>query len=186
VGVAGADINDVDIVALYKPWRSPASQDADRDQDGWVSLNELYDYVIDKVREQNPHQTPSRDVEMQGELYLARRSRPVSTPSPLPPELHEVIEHPLVSIRAGAVQELARLLHGRHAGLALAAKLALERLADDDSRMVAAAAEAALATRRQRRGPGHGPRRCRAVPRRVVERLRAGRYAGPGRSVGCR
>jgi len=25
VGVAIADINDVDIVALYKPWRSPAS-----------------------------------------------------------------------------------------------------------------------------------------------------------------
>jgi len=123
-----------------------ATGDADRDQDGWVSLNELYEYVFDKVREQNPHQTPSRDVEMQGELYLARRSRPVSTPSPLPPELHEVIDHPLVRIRAGAVQELARLLHGRHAGLALAAKLALERLADDDSRMVAAAAAAALAT----------------------------------------
>ena len=26
--------------------------DADRDEDGWVSLNELYDYVFDKVREQ--------------------------------------------------------------------------------------------------------------------------------------
>jgi hypothetical protein len=122
-----------------------ATGDADRDQDGWVSLNELYDYIFDRVREQNPHQTPSRDVEMQGDLYVARRSRPVSTPSPLPSELHEVIDHPLARIRAGAVQELARLLEGRHAGLALAAKMALERLAHDDSRMVAAAAEAALA-----------------------------------------
>ena len=43
-----------------------ATGDADRDEDGWVSLNELYDYVFDKVREQTPHQTPSRDVEMQG------------------------------------------------------------------------------------------------------------------------
>jgi Pyridine nucleotide-disulphide oxidoreductase len=37
-----------------------ATGDADRDQDGWVSLNELYDYVFDRVREQNPQQTPSQ------------------------------------------------------------------------------------------------------------------------------
>ncbi|TCN37210.1 caspase domain-containing protein [Kribbella orskensis] len=120
--------------------------DADRDQDGWVSLNELYDYVFDRVREQNPHQTPSRDVEMQGELYLARRSRPVTAPAALPPELQQVIDHPLAGVRAGAVQELARLLNGGHAGQALAARIALEHLADDDSRNVASAANAALTT----------------------------------------
>jgi hypothetical protein len=52
-----------------------ATGDADRDEDGWVSLDELYDYVFDKVREQNPHQTPSRQIELQGELYLARSGR---------------------------------------------------------------------------------------------------------------
>ncbi|MEV0288407.1 caspase family protein [Kribbella sp. NPDC050820] len=121
-----------------------ASGDADLDQDGWVSLNELYDYVFDRVRERNPHQTPSRDVEMQGELYIARRSRPVTVPAPLPAELRELIDHPLATVRVGAVQELAGLLQGRNAGLALAARVALERLADDDSRSVAAAATAAL------------------------------------------
>ena len=38
------------------------------------------------------------------------------------------------------------MLRGRHAGLALAARVALERLASDDSRMVAAMATAALST----------------------------------------
>jgi hypothetical protein len=52
-----------------------ATGDADRDEDGWVSLNELYDYVFDRVHEQNPNQTPSLEVEMQGELYVARNPR---------------------------------------------------------------------------------------------------------------
>jgi hypothetical protein len=118
--------------------------DADRDQDGWVSLDELYDYVFDKVRERNPHQTPSRDVEMQGDLFIARRRHPVTTPAALQPELLQAIDSPLAGIRAGAVQELARLLRGGHAGRALAARRALEDLTHDDSRQVSAAAAAVL------------------------------------------
>ena len=62
-----------------------ATGEADRDEDGWVSLDELYDYVFDRVRERNPHQTPSRDVEMQGDLYLARNPHPRATPPAAPP-----------------------------------------------------------------------------------------------------
>jgi uncharacterized membrane protein len=118
--------------------------DADRDQDGWVSLDELYDYVFDKVRERNPHQTPSRDVEMQGDLFIARRRHPVTAPAALPPELLQAIDSSLAGIRTGAVQELTRVLRGGHAGRALAARLALENLAQDDSRQVSAAAAAVL------------------------------------------
>jgi Caspase domain/WD domain, G-beta repeat len=119
--------------------------DADRDQDGLVGLDELYDYVYDKVRAVTPNQTPGKwTFGMEGELYIARRSHPVTTPAPLPPELVQAIDSPLAGIRAGAVQELAAVLRGRHAGMALAARLALERLTDDDSRAVAAAATATL------------------------------------------
>lgn len=69
-----------------------ATGEADRDEDGWVSLNELYDYVFDRVREQNPHQTPSRDVQMQGELYLARSQRRRIRPLPIPADLQAPVD----------------------------------------------------------------------------------------------
>ena len=119
--------------------------EADRDQDGMVGLDELYDYVYDKVRAVTPNQTPGKwTFGVEGELRIARRSRPVTTPSPLPPELQQAMESPLAGIRGAAVQELAAVLHGSHAGMALAAHLALEQLTNDDSRTVAAAATAAL------------------------------------------
>ena len=122
-----------------------ATGDADRDLDGLVGLDELYDYVYDKVRDVTPNQTPGKwTFGLEGELYVAYRSRPVTTPVALPPELQEVMDHPIASIRAGAVQELERMLQSRNAGRALAANFALQRLADDDSRTVAAAATAAL------------------------------------------
>ena len=119
--------------------------EADRDQDGLVGLDELYDYVYDKVRAATPNQTPGKwTFGVEGELYIARRARPVTVPAPLPPELQQAIDSPLAGIRAGAVQELAGVLRGRHAGMTLAARLALEQLTGDDSRAVAAAAAAAL------------------------------------------
>ncbi|HZO68988.1 MAG TPA: caspase family protein [Kribbellaceae bacterium] len=120
--------------------------EADRDQDGQVSLDELYDYVYDKVRVVTPNQTPGKwTFGVQGDIYVARRARPVTTPVPLPSELQQAIDHPIAGIRVGAIQELARLMRSQHAGLALAARLALEQLAEDDSRAVIAAASEALA-----------------------------------------
>jgi hypothetical protein len=120
--------------------------EADRDQDGQVSLDELYDYVYDRVRVTTPNQTPGKwTFGVQGGIFVARRARPVTTPAALPSELQEAVDHPIATVRLGAVQELARLLGSRHAGLALAARLALEHLADGDSRVVAAAAAQALA-----------------------------------------
>jgi hypothetical protein len=131
--------------------------DADRDQDGQVALDELYDYIYDKVRTVTPNQTPGKwAFGVQGELVIARRARPVTAPVPLPPELQEAIDSPLAGVRGAVVQELARLLHGKHAGRALAARLALERLTGDDSRTVASAAATALSAQVQQQ-PEQGP-----------------------------
>lgn len=120
--------------------------EADLDQDGQVGLDELYDYVYGRVREVTPKQTPGKWMfGVEGELYIARRGRPVTTPAPLPSELQQAVEHPLPSVRMAAVSELERLLTGGHAGRALAARLALERLSGDDSRTVSSAAEDVLA-----------------------------------------
>ena len=69
-----------------------ASGEADRDEDGLISLNELYDYVYDRVRERNPKQTPGRDVELQGELYLARSRRRRVHALPIPADVSAALK----------------------------------------------------------------------------------------------
>jgi hypothetical protein len=121
------------------------SGDADRDQDGFVGLDELYDYIYDRVQEVTPNQTPGKwTFGIQGELHIARRRGSATKPAALPEGLQQALDQPLGGIRLGAVHELERLLGARDAGLALAARQTLQRLRDDDSRAVAAAAAAAL------------------------------------------
>jgi hypothetical protein len=76
------------------------------DEDGRISLDELYEYVFDRVREKNPHQTPSRSVDLQGEVYLARSRRRKITPAPVPEDLQRAIRSPNAYTRRGAVAEL--------------------------------------------------------------------------------
>jgi hypothetical protein len=126
--------------------RGLKSGEADRDRDGRVSVDELYDYLFDEVRRVTPNQTPGRwNFEVQGDLLIARS--PAVRPATLPLELQQAVEHPLVRIRLAAVEELERLLTGGHAGLALAAREALGLLAEDDSQRVRAAATSVLAAR---------------------------------------
>jgi uncharacterized caspase-like protein len=119
--------------------------EADLGDDGWVSLDELYDYVYDRVTDETPKQTPGKwTFDLQGEILIARNPRWVMKPVELPLELQQAIESPFAGVRAGAVRELDRLLRGSHPCLALAAHAALTRLVDDDSRMVSTAAAASL------------------------------------------
>jgi hypothetical protein len=121
-----------------------ATGDADRDEDGWVSLNELYNYVFDRVREQTPHQTPSRDIEMQGELYLARSRRRRIHPLPIPADLRAAMTDPNMFTRIGAVSELRTRLASDNLPAAAGAHDALAEIVRTDIQYVAEAAAAAL------------------------------------------
>ena len=111
--------------------------EADVDGDGHVSVDDLYDYVCRRVRERSPNQTPGMAGDVRGQIVLARSPRRPE----LSPELAAAVDSNLAGIREGAASELGRLLAGP---LAAAARAALERLADDDSRRVSAAALTAL------------------------------------------
>src|SRR6201996_3377542 len=121
-----------------------ATGDADRDEDGWVSLNELYEYVFDAVQDRNPNQTPSRQVDMQGELYLARSQRRRIQAAPLPADLQAAMTDQNMYTRLGAVSELQARLHGENLAAAAGAYNALAGLAND-IRYVAEPAAAAVA-----------------------------------------
>ncbi|MFJ1763475.1 caspase family protein [Amycolatopsis sp. NPDC088138] len=119
--------------------------EADRDEDGWIALGELYEYLFDRVRERNPKQTPSRDIEMQGELYLARSRRRRIKPSPIPADLAAAIEAENPFTRLGAVAELRRRLTSSNLEVAVGAFEALKVMSSTDVQHVAEAAEDARA-----------------------------------------
>lgn len=121
-----------------------ATGDADQDEDGWVSLDELYDYVLDKVHDQNPHQTPSRQVDLEGHLYLARSRRLRIRLAPIPADLQAAIANADMYARLGAVGELRSRLASDDLPVAASAYEALAELARNDIRGVAEHAAAAL------------------------------------------
>ena len=127
--------------------------EADRDEDGLVSLGELYDYVFDRVREQNPRQTPGRDVEMSGEVYLAKSRHKKVRPLPIPEAIVAALREPDPTYRRGAVVELRDRLGHPDLGVALGALEALEAIARSDTKSVADDAAAVIAAAAPRVSP---------------------------------
>ncbi len=119
--------------------------EADTDADGLITLDELYEYVYEKTLAETPRQTPAKwSYKVQGNIVLAQNPNPVVKVVPLPADLLQAIDSPLAGVREGSIKDLQHLLQGGDRGLALAATLALQKLAADDSRRVSSAAMAAL------------------------------------------
>jgi molecular chaperone DnaK len=121
-----------------------ATGEADRDEDGWVSLNELYDYVFEAVRARNPNQAPRRQVDMQGDLHLARSRRRRIRPAPLPPDLQAAIADSNLYTRRGAISELRSRLDSDNLPAAVGALQALTEVARTDIQYLASLASTAL------------------------------------------
>ena len=171
--------------------RGLATGAADRNRDGWISIDELYDFAYDEVRAVTPSQTPGKWVfDVQGDLFVARsRIEPPADEVALTPELLSASVSPFAHVRAGAVQELGALMHGPDEGLAAVARATLEKLALDDSSRVGAAVarifgDPADGGHRGARAAGAGgsPSPCS----RRAPGSRTGRRAGARRRPGAR
>jgi hypothetical protein len=131
--------------------------EADLDADGNVSLDDLYEYVYRHVREQNPHQTPKKAAELQGELHLAhsRRGRIKIVAIPSPPTLRTALNSDEVLTRQGAVLELRKRLRHTELPVAEGARQHLEDIARNDIQQIADLASDALSEIRLAPSPDH-------------------------------
>src|SRR4029077_10617622 len=81
---------------------------ADKDADGVVTVDELYDYVRENVVTTTPRQTPYKWSYLQrGAIVLAQN--PFATPSVLPVEIEEALNSKLSGLRLEAVGHLEEL-----------------------------------------------------------------------------
>ena len=131
--------------------------EADLDADGNVSLDDLYEYVYRHVREQNPHQTPKKAAELQGELHLAHSRRPgikiVAIPSP--PSLRAAMNSDEFLTRRGAVTELCTRLRRPEVPVAEGARQHLAEVAQNEVQPLADQAADALREIRLAPSPDH-------------------------------
>ncbi|MGW0291276.1 caspase family protein [Streptomyces tuirus] len=122
--------------------------EADLDADGNVSLDDLYEYVYRHVREQNPHQTPKKAAELQGELHLAhsRRGGIKIVAIPSPSALQAALDSDEFLRRQGAVTELCKRLRRPELPVAEGARQHLGEVAHDEVQPLADLAAEALST----------------------------------------
>jgi formylglycine-generating enzyme required for sulfatase activity len=119
--------------------------EADRDGDGRIRVDELYDYTYEQVVHLTPKQTPGKwSYKQQGNIILRENLKIHEVkPAPLPSDLLEALSQPSSFMRSSGVQELIRLLDGKNLGLARAAEEKLREIAagDDSLRLRKTASE---------------------------------------------
>jgi len=149
---------------------------ADEDDDGQITLDELYGYVYRQVLSETPRQTPKKwSYKQQGNLVIARNPHP-GRKIALPDHLQKALESDFRPTREGAILELQRYLDGSHAGLARAAERTLEKIsAEDDSHKVRRLAAEILADFRRDRSQ-------ESLPVQPPVRSREASKARPSRS----
>ena len=113
---------------------------ADIDEDGDISIDELYEYIYDRVRERSRDQTPGKSGAGHGEIVIGRSPHQSS----LPAALRQALGHPLAPVREAGIDELARVRPMADPARAASIDEALRRALNDGSSRVRLAAEAVL------------------------------------------
>jgi hypothetical protein len=156
---------------------------ADTGGDGYVSVDEAYDFAYRYVLSSGAAQTPQRSLlGGEGAIVLARSPAGVAvTPATLLGELADALESRHPWMRIGAVHELGSWLVGDDPDRALAAEQQLRQIADDDNYTVAAAARAHLTA------PGRAVTRRGSDTRNVnIAAVSAEEVLEPGRGISDR
>jgi len=85
---------------------------ADIDSDGQITLDELYDYVFEKVRQTTSLQTPQKwAYRQEGRIIIARNPSYSIDIFDLPPDLLSALKSPFVDLRIGAANVLGNMLN---------------------------------------------------------------------------
>jgi CO dehydrogenase/CO-methylating acetyl-CoA synthase complex beta subunit len=116
--------------------------DADRDRDGYVSLDELYEYVYDHVIDETPKQRPQMFATVEGKIFIAHNPALLVSKGVLPGWITEALTSSAFSARLAAVGELAQLSQGQDQALASIARIELERLSQKDEHLTVRGAAA--------------------------------------------
>jgi len=114
---------------------------ADLDRDGDVSLDELYSYVHDRVIEEMPLQRPKKQEDIEGRIVIAR-----NIAWTLPSHVQNAIESPLPLDRQAAIPSLFHLYRVGNETVRKQVREHIQKLIEDDSRTVSAAAADAITT----------------------------------------
>jgi caspase domain-containing protein len=119
---------------------------ADGNHDGYISVDEAYAYAFDQIRAADAKQTPQRWLYgAEGTILLARSPAGITMPpAALPEAWRGALDSSHPAIRLGAVTALGEWLAADDPARELAARNALQQVADTDVPRVAEAARALL------------------------------------------
>ncbi|NUO42200.1 MAG: hypothetical protein HOV82_09190 [Streptomyces sp.] len=112
---------------------------ADLDGDGDITLDELYGYVHDRVVDEMPQQRPKKLDSVEGRIVIARNVN-----WSLPAHLRNAVDSPLATDRLAALDGLTHLRRIGNEQVRAVAQEEIQRLAEDDSKVVSAAASVHL------------------------------------------
>jgi uncharacterized caspase-like protein len=125
---------------------------ADVNNDGFVGVEEAYEYAFQQVRAARASQTPQRHVfGAEGASIVLARSPAGMTigAADLPQALQDALDNPFVEVRIGGANALAEWLRSPNPSKVLAARQALHRLVDSDTARVAEVAHGLLEAQAQ-------------------------------------